>query len=418
MFTLSTTNVAIGSRINTADKLSSCDTLDFQNITFPQPSWSHHPLQFSLGDSPLKYEIGALVGNLALYVGGFSILTGLSWYFGAPAIFFPGSHALLAAYFFPEIASSSATLIKYGSPGIKIAATLPLILMGAHSIYYGNFLWTLEATFSTKKLKWRAPKNKPEYTKKYGTYFEDYSKSKLEAFPVDNMFNIATGFLSGFNPDELSECNNMLYSGTALYSGYFIYLLARRPYISTLNNVFYISMAALQATPLILKTVQVNYPDLKNSTSMTSAIEVTPVIANYALAAKTIFDIGKLIKESSCCTKASISIDSDSDNDQLLQVLAPSNAAPSQHGLLQAPPPPSSGGGNNGITPSNPLNSAQTNTGTFAPSGHHPKHTTHSTVPDVTASTFDPYHNTDLTASHSHTVFIGSHHPVGYDSEL
>jgi hypothetical protein len=413
VLTLSTANVAIGSRINTAEKLSSCENIDFQNITFPEPSWSHHPLQFAIGDSPLKYEIGALVGNSALYVGGVAILAGLScavgaissgslltaYALGAPALFFPGSHALLAGYLFPEIASSSATLIKYGSPALQAAGSLALITMGGHSIYYGRFAWKMKATFSAKKLKWRAPKNKPGYIKKYGIYFDDYYQSTREAFSIDNIFNIATGFLSGYNPGELSECNSMLYTGTALYSSYFLYLLARRPYISTFNNIFYISMAALQAIPLILKTIQVNSPDLKNSTSMNMAIEIMPVIANYALTAKSVFDLWQMIKESSCYTKSSMpdSSSSDSDNDnsqQLLRVLAPSSntATPSQTHQLKAPiAPPQSSVSSNGMIPPqhNPLTSAAaSSTDTLSPS--HPQ-TTYSQSPYKPRSLFDHY---------------------------
>lgn len=136
-------------------------------------------------------------------------------------------------------------------------------------------------------------------------------------------------------------------------------------------------MAGLQATPLILKTVQVNYQDLKNSTSMNTAIEITPVIANYALAVKSILDIALMIKERSCGTKVLMPNDSESDNEQLLKVLTTNDVTSQiqQHPVLNLPSPCGSSGSSNGMTPSqyNPLNSLISPT-TSSP-GHNPKPT-------------------------------------------
>lgn len=298
---ISVSNVAIGARINTVSTLTSCDSNSYQKVTIPEPSFFEHPLGFAIGDGPLKYVKGALVGNIALYIGGVAIggaVTAAAVATGAPLVVGAVcvTQAVLASYFFAQIASSSATLIKHSDDWRwKAAGVAALVGTTVHSFGYGKLLIGIEATFSVSDNRWVSPDSDPLYKRKYGVYFKDYRLGRLEAFPVDNVFNIATGYLAGYMPEALSECHVVSHVGTVLYTSYVLYLAIRRPYISNVDNAFYISIATLQALPLMLRSVQDIRPELKDHEGIEKVVEWSPVVANAALTAKTVYDIGSSV---------------------------------------------------------------------------------------------------------------------------
>lgn len=346
--TVSPTNVALGVRISTLQKISQCES-NYQDVTFPQPSVWEHPLRFGIGEDKLSYVKGAFVGNIILYIGGAFVIAGAlgagAWglgalgvtafagvtFYSAATFTLPTIQAISAAYFFPQIVSSSVTLIRYGDElGWQIAGGTAIGLSLFHSFYYAYFLDSLKATYSVKIGKWIPPLGELLYVAKYGVRFEDYTDSKLEAFPVENLFNVATGAITGYSPNELAECSTMKYLNLGLNALNFAYLLIRRPYASIVNNIFYGSAFAVLTTASVIEVVQDKKAELKDHEDLNTLKEYLLLGANGALTLKGLFDIGMWINDIRTHGYRPMPVDPNSDTGASL-LSTPEKAASAAH---------------------------------------------------------------------------------------
>ena len=200
--------------------------------------------------------------------------------------------------------SASATLIKFGSASWKAAGYLSMIAQIRELAYYMHSLKSINALFVNSQ--WKADKDIINFNKNK-FYFHDYRQSCLsqQRFLVaEKTMTIVTSFLEGWAPDSLSQCSNAVYYLTAAHTVYSTYLLVAQPHLALLDKVFFSTVATLQVTPLVLKTVQNIWPEHQDNNNMNIVIDWGPTVATGFITARSVYDL-TVLGHNFCASKSS-----------------------------------------------------------------------------------------------------------------
>ncbi len=295
-------NVVLGSRIETASDIASCNIETLQNNTLSAHSWSVN-FGVIIGNYEVEDASNTLYTSLLLWAGVGTIALGVSFLAPTYVSYALGAFVLTDLFLSSTIVSSAVTLMRFGT-GTQILAgfgalavmTIPIIAGGA-GVYTHHF--------GGKYIEgaWQHS----QFVAKYGILFKEYTQTYRGWMAVEKAMTVATGALEGMSTNR--ECSTVIYWGTAVYSSHFLSTAIFRPYNSigtklySNPNVIFGSISFLQALPFGLASFQAVNPEYKNSTTINTVIEISPTIANAVVAALTIKDIIGCVKTKCWKTK-------------------------------------------------------------------------------------------------------------------
>ncbi len=273
--------------------------------------WTNNPTQMSIPTGALSNIDGALLGNWLIIAGSGIGYLAASYKFGKDLLRSPGSFNYVNLFFASPLAFIATTMLRFGGTTEKVMAGLSLSLqfssLGAISYVllqkfdpaltlikseYENNLKGYIKYLVNGEYRWSA---QSDYKKQYGALFRDY---KYSGFIVAELaMNTGVGVLTSFQTyNQYSACDATLYVTYALYLAYTGSLILLRPYLSTLDNAYYISISVLQLSVLTINVAQSIRPELQDNQDLNNAKQCIVDSLYYIALARSIFDAIKNAK--------------------------------------------------------------------------------------------------------------------------
>ena len=285
----SSTNVVLGSRIETASEITLCNIAKLTNSTLSGHSWTPN-LGVLIGDYEVEDASNTLYTSLLLWSGIGGVAVGVSFLVPAYASFAIGAFILTDLFLSSTITSSAVTMIRFGSGFQPLAGFITISIMSLPVILGGVGVYSKYFKAEYVKGVW---KHSPFVTR-YGILFKEYTGVFRGWMAVEKAMTIATGSLEGMSIN--SECYTIIYWGTGIFSAHFLATAIFRPYISLETklynnpNLIFGGISFLQVVPFVLASFQAANPEYKDNEAINTVIEISPTIANIIVTAITLKD--------------------------------------------------------------------------------------------------------------------------------
>lgn len=271
----------------------SCDNND---QTDPQPlSWTDSPTQLSIGNSTLKYDLGAVVGNWALLGGLAGVWGAIATKTGTAEIRFPGGLTLPVLFLTGSTATSAVTLLRDGTYSEQIAGgfslTAQLIATGVVAVFLHPTYF--QAVWQTSTGKWvDGMKATPGYVKRYGMLFKDYHSGTHWFITVELLMSLATGILQSYQGTELN-CRTLVTASAATSIAYAASILFFRPNIKRPERIFYGAISSLQALALSAQSLALWTASQETQEKVQTVTQSIMAATQWALLVKSVYDLAK-----------------------------------------------------------------------------------------------------------------------------
>ncbi|MBP9792011.1 MAG: hypothetical protein KBC27_02260 [Rickettsiales bacterium] len=307
-------NAILSQRVSMSYNVAACKSSNEDFVSQPL-DWPDSPLQFTIGDTSLKYIDGALAGTWLLRIGAFILHLGASKKFSPEKVHFPGGQILVTMFFYSSTALLETTMFRFGTPGEKVSATFSLLSQLSLPIVAG---YKLLNPSQFKAFATPAPDNPwlydkirslfvflPEhyfltqwsskpigYIKRLGDLFEGYKKGYQWFVALEMFTSLAQGVTTGFaSKGTTNYCSETLIAMTTIQAAYTTMVIFTLPAATVGANVLLVSVSTLQLSYLAASLAQHYIPSLKDNNAVQTFIEVTPTVIQVSLAIISVIDI-------------------------------------------------------------------------------------------------------------------------------
>lgn len=298
---ISGTNIGPGVRTLALQELLACEIST--NYT-DSLSWSDSPTQLAVGNSDLQYQLGAVLGNWAL-LGATAIGWGaLSFKYGSDNLRFPGGLTLPVLFLTAPTASAAMTLLQEGTLGQQVLGGLSftaqligtgLVAVILHPYHFGA-RWDASKATDWTSGAWGDALGREGYTKRQGILFRDYRSGMHWFMTVELLMSMASGVLSSYQSTG-GDCKKLLAGNMGTQISYALAQVLLNPNRNRGESIFYGCIAVLQA--LAVTTPVVSWwagASEETQKKVDTAAQWTVSVTQWALMAKSIYDLGKRIR--------------------------------------------------------------------------------------------------------------------------
>jgi hypothetical protein len=123
-----------------------------------------------------------------------------------------------------------------------------------------------------------------DFTRMYGTLFEDYTLNRQWFVYLEVLLNIISGIIEGVHPSP-GYCRTFAFATAISFTVYLLLFLVLRPMAAPVMTIFIFSITALQTLGVWLVAIDPLNPDA------TAAATSVSLLSMYLIGVKTIFDL-------------------------------------------------------------------------------------------------------------------------------
>lgn len=281
---LSPGGVAQSSRMSSLMRVIGCQN----GIPFEpeNPSIDDNPTRLVIGDSSLRYALGTVVGNEALFLGLSTIAAILSSLKDAETIRAPGVLVVPVLFLSTSTATSATTLLRFGgtieqSIGGSMFALHALGILGVGVVLSSSHF---EAN-RTEGNKWRDLHNNG-YVHRYGYLFKDYRAGYQQFVVVELLMTMASGVLQSFQ-NQQKDCGVLTATAASVYGVYAAAMIICRPHEHPVEKGYFTTIAVAQFVPIAMKAID----------SRTESVAASVLVClKYTTLLRGLFDAAMMIK--------------------------------------------------------------------------------------------------------------------------
>jgi hypothetical protein len=306
-------NAIQSQRLSMVSSVATCQNSNTDFISEPL-GWPDSPLQFSVGNTTLKYIDGALLGTWIVRVAAAGLHFAASKYWTPETVRYPGRQIFVTMFFYSSTTSLETTMFRIGETGEIVGAAVSSLAQLALPVIIGYSLipskfeafvvniprspWVykklqsilafLPSAYSTTR--WESLT--PGYIKRLGDIFEVYKEGRQGFIVVEMLTSLSMGVVTGFTPQNGQDnCYPTLVAMTAIQLAYTLAMLIAFPYASVGANVLFLTINILQSVYLAVSLAQHHNPSLQNNTAVQNFLDVTPTIVQTGLTILSIIDL-------------------------------------------------------------------------------------------------------------------------------
>lgn len=289
----SPTQVAQGPRALLAFQMLSCSNASsLEQELLP---WTSSPTRLSIGNSALSDHLGAVVGNWALLAGTASLWTLTAAKLGTEKSRFPGGLVWPVLFLTSPTLSSATTLVREGTWSEQLvggcSVTIQAIGAGVIAVFLHpkNFKaeWISETFWEDG--------SSPGYVKRYGMLFQNFREGRHWFLTAELLMSMATGLLDSYQ-EEGSDCQSVVAASAMVSITYALSMAVLRPHQLPMERKFYAGIAGLQALALTTQAISLWGASEETQTKIRTVTESVIMATQWALALKSLFDLGKRAK--------------------------------------------------------------------------------------------------------------------------
>lgn len=298
VLTLQPQGLSQGSRAFANLKMVSCD--DASKPEEGALAWSDSPTQLSIGNNnTLQHNIGAVVGNWALFGGTVTAWAMAAKKFSLETAHYPGGLILPVLFLMTPTTSSAVTLLRQGTAteqvggGFSITAQVlgtGLVAIAMHPNYFGAH-WSTVGT----KAGWSDKLLQDGYVKRMGLVFGDYGENRHWFIAPELLMSMATGILQSYQASA-SHCKDLLIASAAINTAYALSLIFLRPNMEPKERIFYAGLASVQAAALTTQAIAAVVTSKETQDKIRPITSGIMMVTEWALWAKSMWDLGRRIQ--------------------------------------------------------------------------------------------------------------------------
>lgn len=262
-------------------------------------NWQDSPTQMTIGDSDLQYYFGSVAGNLLLFGGISGALALTTLKLGTEKAHFPGILILPAMFFLSPTTTSAVTLLRDGDitqqtvAGISLAASG--LATGCSAIRFLPMFF--HARWDDQKHEWiDASEAVNGYVARNGLLFKDYRPGYQWFILVELTMSMSVGALKSYQALQ-ENCVSVLAAAAGVYNVYGLALIVLHPSKDRYNQIFYGTVAGLQALALATQMIASQTASEDTQQTVRTVTESIITATDYMLMAKSLFDFGRRIKD-------------------------------------------------------------------------------------------------------------------------
>lgn len=275
---LNPTQISQGSRALALFNIASCtDNLNKTEAL----SLTDSPTQLAIGNSPQRYNLGAIAGNWILLGSTTLVAAAASAKLGTEKAHFPGVLTIPVAFLMEPTMAAGVSLVREGS-------TWTQQLTGGYSITVQILGIGLVAVFLHPS-HFQATKSKQGYAKRYGMMFEAYGANNQGFVSAELLMSAATGIIQSFQ-SSINNCAYLVTASGITSTAYALSLIIRQPHRSSFDRVFYTGIATVQAIALDTLAFAMWFAYEETKQQIQRVVETTMLVTQWALFAKTLAD--------------------------------------------------------------------------------------------------------------------------------
>eukprot|EP01063_Lacrimia_lanifica_P039177 TRINITY_DN8541_c0_g2_i2.p1 TRINITY_DN8541_c0_g2~~TRINITY_DN8541_c0_g2_i2.p1 ORF type:complete len:1032 (+),score=93.13 TRINITY_DN8541_c0_g2_i2:45-3140(+) len=280
-----------------------CD-MDDVDLGYGEPlDFEFSPTGVALGDSRVRYLLGAVVMNIVLFVGcGVASLaitfavhhcsTGISWGEALGRAKTPGMLLIPFAFLLPGTSLAACRLLFFptasGVQGMMVGVIGLAFCIAGPSVMYKGVLARIPssaraemdeavhriavsqgkgAVLTGKKRAaylfvfgdriWVPHLGDPQFCEKYGLVFDSYKEGHSWLLQLEMAVTLLLSLFSVWKPGSATECavRNMVI--TLLLLAFFVVLVVTRPFLAPLDNVVAVALSGTMALAVLVMSVAI-----------------------------------------------------------------------------------------------------------------------------------------------------------------
>ncbi len=248
-----TPNAQSGQGVRSANIMKALICKDSEDNIGESLTVAASPLRMELGDTPLRYHLGAVMGNWVVFSGTALISGALAKRFGSESVGFPGVASIPALFLLPATTESTVKLIAQGTSGETAAGVISALAQTAGVAMIGVLMHP-RFFHATWQDGWKDAENFPGFVGKTGAIYEGLRDQRNWFAIVDVGTSVLSGLLAGLQ-GSANNCGAMLIANAITYSGYAVALIALKPYENKYEQYFFSGVAVAQAAALTAQAI-------------------------------------------------------------------------------------------------------------------------------------------------------------------
>lgn len=252
-------------------------------------AWTDNPLGLSIGDNDLADNLGAVVGNWAVFGGAAVVWTAITAQINPQTLKHPGGLIMPALALIEPTTRSSISLLIDGTTAQKIAGGFSITALVAGTSLVAVFLHPTNFKASWLNGEW-ADTTAPGYVQRFGMLFEDYKSGAQYFTSAELIMSAGTGLLRSLQSSNL-DCRGITTAASALTSGYALATLLKKPHANHHAQIFYLTVSSIQALTMTVQTIAAWSAPQETLDKITQVTSNIMAATQWALFLKSLVDI-------------------------------------------------------------------------------------------------------------------------------